>query len=212
MDAFWNLITVPMLNLLLLLYEFLGHNFALSIAVFTIIVRVVTLPLTLPQQRSAKAMQALQPRIQELQKKYKNDREKLAQAQMELYKEAGVNPLGGCLPMLVQLPIWIGLYQAVLRGLGNSPLQLFQLSQSILPGLQWLSDLVPLNARFLWMDLAHTADFGGGQHLHSAENDRHTPHRYPDGLIQSVDDADDAIHVRVLQPAVCIRPLALLGS
>ncbi|OGO42081.1 MAG: hypothetical protein A2Z04_04935, partial [Chloroflexi bacterium RBG_16_57_9] len=155
MDAFWNLITIPMLNLLLLLYEILGHNFALSIAVFTILVRVVTLPLTLPQQRSAKAMQTLQPQIQELQKKYKNDREKLSQAQMELYKEAGVNPLGGCLPMLIQFPVWIGLYQAIIRGLGNSPMQLFQLSQSIFPALRWLSDLVPLNATFLWMDLAH---------------------------------------------------------
>lgn len=154
MDEFWNLITIPMLNLLLLLYELLGHNFALSIAVFTILVRVVTLPLTLPQQRSAKAMQTLQPQIQELQKKYKNDREKLSQAQMELYKEAGVNPLGGCLPLLIQFPVWIGLYQAIIRGLGNSPLQLFQLSQSIFPALRWLSDLVPLNATFLWMDLA----------------------------------------------------------
>lgn len=155
MDAIWNLITIPMLNLLLLLYAFLGHNFALSIVVFTILVRLVTLPLTLPQQRSAKAMQALQPRLQELQKKYKNDREKLAQAQMELYKEAGVNPLGGCLPLLIQFPIWIGLYQAIVRGLGNSPLQLFQLSQDILPGLRWLSELVPLNANFLWLNLAN---------------------------------------------------------
>jgi YidC/Oxa1 family membrane protein insertase len=58
-------------------------------------------------------MQELQPRMKELQEKYKNDREKLAQEQMALYKEAGVNPLGGCLPTLVQMPIWFALYQAL---------------------------------------------------------------------------------------------------
>jgi YidC/Oxa1 family membrane protein insertase len=62
------------------------------------------------QSKSSKAMQELQPKMKEIQDKYKNDREKLAQEQMRLYKEAGVNPLGGCLPMLVQMPIWVALY------------------------------------------------------------------------------------------------------
>ena len=67
------------------------------------------------QIKSSKAMQELQPKMKELQEKYKNDREKLAQEQMKLYKEHGVNPLGGCLPMLVQMPIWFALYRSLLQ-------------------------------------------------------------------------------------------------
>lgn len=143
----------PMLNALLLLYGFLGQNFAVAIAVFTVIIRLITLPLTLPQQKSAKKMQELQPKLQALQKKYKDDKEKLAQAQMELYREAGVNPLGGCLPMLIQFPIWIGLYQSIVQTLAAGPLQLLNLSTNIYKNIAWLSSLVPVKNTFLWLDL-----------------------------------------------------------
>jgi YidC/Oxa1 family membrane protein insertase len=73
----------------------------------------VTLPLNLKQIKAMKAQQELQPKIAELQKKYGKDRERLTQAQMELYKEAGVNPLGGCLPLLIQLPILWALFGAL---------------------------------------------------------------------------------------------------
>lgn len=142
-----------MLNALLLLYGFLGQNFAVAIAVFTVIIRLITLPLTLPQQKSAKKMQELQPKLQALQKKYKDDKEKLAQAQMELYREAGVNPLGGCLPMLIQFPIWIGLYQSIAQTLAAGPLQLLNLSTNIYKNIAWLSSLVPVKNTFLWLDL-----------------------------------------------------------
>jgi YidC/Oxa1 family membrane protein insertase len=85
----------------------------LAIITFAILVKVITFPLMLQQLRSSKAMQELQPKMQELQKKYGKDKEKLSQEQMKLYKEAGVNPLGGCLPLLIQLPILWGLYQAL---------------------------------------------------------------------------------------------------
>jgi YidC/Oxa1 family membrane protein insertase len=91
------------------------HSWGFAIILFTLIVKVVTLPLNLQQARSMKATQELQPKLQELQKKYAKDKEKLAQAQMELYREHGVNPLGGCLPMLIQLPILFGLYQALYK-------------------------------------------------------------------------------------------------
>ena len=81
------------------------YSFGFAIILFTLIIKLVTLPLTLQQLRASRAMQEMQPELQKLQKKYKGDREKLAQAQMELYKQAGVNPLGGCLPMLVQFPV-----------------------------------------------------------------------------------------------------------
>jgi YidC/Oxa1 family membrane protein insertase len=97
------------------------YSWGFAIILFTLVIKLLTMPLTLQQLRASKAMQALQPEIQKLQKKYKGDREKMSQAQMELYKEAGVNPLGGCLPMLVQLPIWFALYRA-LFGLANEGL------------------------------------------------------------------------------------------
>ena len=144
----------PMLNGMLLLYSVLGHNFAAAIAVLTVAIRLITLPLTLPQQKSAKKMQDVQPQLKALQKKYKDDKEKLAQAQMALYKEAGVNPLGGCLPMLIQFPIWIGLYQSIMKALGAGPLQLVDLSTNIYEALlPNLSPLLPINNQFLWLDL-----------------------------------------------------------
>jgi YidC/Oxa1 family membrane protein insertase len=87
--------------------------FGFAIILFTLVIRLATFPLNMQQIKSSKAMQDLQPRMKELQEKYKNDKEKLAQGQMALYKEAGVNPLGGCLPTLVQMPIWFALYQAL---------------------------------------------------------------------------------------------------
>lgn len=152
----------PMLNALLWLYSLLGGQFWLAIIVFTIVIRGLMTPLMLPQQRSAKKMQALQPQLQELQKKYKNDREKLAQEQMRIYREAGVSPLGGCLPMLIQFPIWIGLYQSIIQALGHQPLQLLNLSQNIYPFLQNLWAAVPLNRLFLGMDLSLTPQQLGG--------------------------------------------------
>jgi YidC/Oxa1 family membrane protein insertase len=151
-----------MLNALLWLYSVLGEQFWLAIIFFTIIVRVIMTPLMLPQQRSAKKMQELQPRLQEIQKKYGKDREKLSQEQMKLYKEAGVNPMGGCLPMLVQFPIWIGLYQSIMQALGYQPLNLLSLSQNIYPFMQGIWAAVPLNRFFLGMDLALTPQQLGG--------------------------------------------------
>jgi YidC/Oxa1 family membrane protein insertase len=152
----------PMLNALLWLYTWLGGQFWLAIVVFTVVIRVVMTPLMLPQQRSAKKMQEIQPQLQALQKKYGKDREKLSQEQMKLYKEAGVNPMGGCLPMLVQFPIWIGLYQSIIQALGHQPLQILNLSQNIYPAFRVLWSAVPLNRYFLGMDLSLTPQQLGG--------------------------------------------------
>ncbi len=152
----------PMLNALLWLYSWLGGQFWLAIVVFTVVIRVLMTPLMLPQQRSAKKMQELQPQLQALQKKYGKDREKLSQEQMKLYREAGVNPMGGCLPMLIQFPIWIGLYQSIIQALGHQPLQLLSLSQNIYPAFRMLWSEVPLNRYFLGMDLSLTPQQLGG--------------------------------------------------
>lgn len=161
-DVWTVLVLRPMLNALLWLYSVLGGQFWLAIIIFTVVIRALMQPLMLPQQRSAKKMQELQPRLQEIQKKYAKDREKLAQEQMKLYKEVGVNPMGGCLPLLIQFPIWIGLYQSIIQALGHQPLQLLNLSKNIYPFLQSLWAEVPLNRFFLGMDLSLTPQQLGG--------------------------------------------------
>ncbi|MCS7283550.1 MAG: YidC/Oxa1 family membrane protein insertase [Anaerolineae bacterium] len=150
----WDfLILNPMVNLLLLFYKLLGHQTVLAITALTLVVRLAVLPLTLKQQRAAQRMQELQPRLLELQKKYANDREALAREQMKLYREAGINPFGGCLPLLIQFPILIGLWQAIMRTLAATPMELVLLSQNIYSFIPDLNSLIPLQSRFLWMDL-----------------------------------------------------------
>ena len=149
----FDFIAYPFANLMLLLYNFLGQQTIVAIAVLTILIRLLTLPLTIGQQKSARKMQELQPEIAKLQKKYGKDKERLSQEQMKLYKEMGINPMGGCLPMLIQLPIMIGLYQAIMYCVPATPLQLFQFSHHIYKWLPGIVGLVPLQSTFLGMDL-----------------------------------------------------------
>jgi YidC/Oxa1 family membrane protein insertase len=88
--------------------------YALAIIVIAVSVKLLMHPLTATQQRSMQGMQALQPKLKGLQEEYKDDREALAQRQMELYKEHGVNPLGGCFPLVIQMVVLFGLYRAVM--------------------------------------------------------------------------------------------------
>ncbi len=152
----WTTFVVqPMLNLLLWIYDLVG-NFGIAIIVFTVLVRLVLAPLMHKQTQSAEAMRKLQehPKWKEIQRKYKNDRERLAQEQMKLYGELGVNPFASCLPMLVQIPIIFGLYQAVILALGNTPAQLLELVRLLYPALN-PARLIPINGQFLWMNLAY---------------------------------------------------------
>ena len=152
MSQLWNLLLQIMVNSLLFLYDTLGHNFALSIAVFTVLVRLITLPFTLPAQRSAKVQQELQPELEQIRKKYAKDKEKQTQETMKLYRERGVSPVMGCLPMLLQLPIMFAFYQSIVKALANSPLQMVSLGQFASASL---SHLAPLGSRFLWLDLGY---------------------------------------------------------
>lgn len=147
----WDLILNPFITVITLLYSVFGNSAVLAIILFTVLVRLVMYPLSAQQMRSSKAMQQLQPELKKLQEKYKNDREKLAQEQMKLYREFGVNPLGGCLPLIIQLPIWIGLYQAINHALAATPLQLLDLSGRFM--VSGLDGLVPLNNVVFGVDL-----------------------------------------------------------
>jgi YidC/Oxa1 family membrane protein insertase len=111
-------VVFPLARALIFLHDLIAGlgvagSWGWAIVVFTLIIKIVTFPLTLKQLQSTKATQALQPKLSELQQKYSKDRSKLAEEQMKLYKEAGVNPTGGCLPLLIQLPILFGLYQSL---------------------------------------------------------------------------------------------------
>lgn len=152
----WDtLILNPMINTLLWIYSILFENFGLAIIAFTILVRLITFPLTAQQIKSTQKMQDLQKskKWQDMQKKFKDDKEKLSQEQMKLYKEEGVSPFGSCLPTLIQFPIIIGLYQAIIRSLAVTPIQLLDLSKHIYPFIN-ASALIPLNQEFLWMNLS----------------------------------------------------------
>jgi YidC/Oxa1 family membrane protein insertase len=150
----WNLLILdPMINSLLWIYDLLGDNFGLAIIVFTALIRLITYPLTSQQLRSTQKMQELQQskKWKDIQKKYKKDRQKLQEEQLKLYREMGINPFSGCLPLLIQFPIIIGLYQAIIRALAATPMQLLDLAKHLYPFIP--SSLIPLNSTFLWMDL-----------------------------------------------------------
>ena len=105
-------IAVPILWLLSWFYRY-THNYGVAIILLTVLTKVVFFPLTLKSMRSMKAMQALQPQINALRSKHKSDPQRVQRETMELYREQRVNPLGGCLPMIVQIPVFYALYVAL---------------------------------------------------------------------------------------------------
>jgi YidC/Oxa1 family membrane protein insertase len=156
MSQAWNLlILTPMVNVLIWIYNFFLHNFGLAIILFTIVIRLITYPLTAQQVKSQQKMQELNSskKYQDIMKKYKDDKQRQSQEQMALYKEMGINPLGGCLPLLIQFPIMIGLYQSISLSLASAPIQLLTLSRTIANFIP-ASILIPINSQFLWMNLA----------------------------------------------------------
>ena len=118
-DGLWQTLVVwPLAKALIYIDQFLvnanvPYHWGFAIIAFTFLVRLVMFPLTLTQIRGMQAQKELQPKLQELQKKYGKDREKLVAEQTRLYQEAGVNPLSGCLPLVLQMPVLFGLYAAL---------------------------------------------------------------------------------------------------
>jgi YidC/Oxa1 family membrane protein insertase len=152
-DAFHYGLVVPMTNVLVAIARVCGGNFGIAIILFTIIMRLVTWPLTASQYKQSKAMQAIQPKLVALQKEYKGkDQKKYQQAMMALYREHGVNPLGCLFPMLVQMPIWIALYQVIRLTLGESPESFVTLSRNLYP-IPFVHTAMPLDQHFLIWNL-----------------------------------------------------------
>jgi YidC/Oxa1 family membrane protein insertase len=150
----WELIIqAPLTNVLIVMSNGLGDNFGLAIIALTIVINLAMLPLTLGQIRSTKRMQDLQPKLAELQKKFGKDRQKLAQEQMKLYKESGVMRAGCFITMLIQMPVWIALYQSIYLAMAVAPEALLNLSRFLYP---WdvVYNALPLSREFLGMNLA----------------------------------------------------------
>jgi YidC/Oxa1 family membrane protein insertase len=116
--AFNVILYQPLLNALVLLYLYLpGHDFGIAIIILTVLIKFLFYPLGVKSIKSQKALSTIQPKIKELQEKYKNDKEKQTKEMMALYKEEKINPFSGCLPILIQLPVLLALYRVFWRGL-----------------------------------------------------------------------------------------------
>lgn len=116
--SFFNTVLYqPLFNALILLYEYLpGHDFGIAVIALTLLIRLVLYPSSVQAIKSQAALSKLQPKIKEIQRKHKDEKEKQAQEMMELYKKEKINPFSGCLPLLIQLPIIIALYQVFWKG------------------------------------------------------------------------------------------------
>lgn len=134
-----SFLAAPLGLLLKVIYDLIG-SYGVAIIVFTIVVKLLLVPLTIKQTRSMKALQEIQPKMQALQEKYKDDKEKLNVKTMELYQEHKINPLGGCLPMLIQLPILLGLF-AVLRDPGIYVFESQAVYEALDTSFLWMSNL-----------------------------------------------------------------------
>lgn len=153
-SSLWNVIILqPVVNSLIWLSTILLYNFGLTIIAFTIVIRLLMFPLTIKQLHATKALQTLQPQLAKLQKKYAKDKQRLAKEQMELYRQSGVSPAGCMVPMLVQMPIWIALYQSIMKALAITPEDFLGLSR-YLYSWQTVHSALPLSNGFLWLDLA----------------------------------------------------------
>jgi len=165
-----DLIKVPIGYLLDWIYQLVG-NYGGALILFTLAIKILLLPLGLKQQKSMTKMQKLQPQMTALQEKYKNDKNALSQETMKLYKEYGVSPMGGCLPLLIQLPILFALYRVIYAPLtymchmgADAIAELakglnFELTGNIMEQIELAKKADQVNFSFLGLDLSLTPSF-----------------------------------------------------
>ena len=155
-DFFRIFLINPLINLFVLLTTLTGNG-GVAVILLTIIIRIVTLPLTLKQMRMTRMMAAMQPRQQEIQRRYKDPRRR-QQEIMKLYREAGVNPLGCFSSFILQIPILIALYRTFILAVGEAPESVINLSGRLY-GWDYLRSGLPLPADFLWLHLGRPDPF-----------------------------------------------------
>jgi YidC/Oxa1 family membrane protein insertase len=132
----WDVFFLPLFNLLIAFYQLPLLDFALAIIVFTIVIRTLLAPLFVRQIQSQREMQRMQPLVREIQRKHKGNRQKITEETMAIYKEHGVNQFGGCLPVVLQLPLLFALYQALIRASNVVTLSADQVKSSDFSQLQ----------------------------------------------------------------------------
>jgi len=147
-----------MLNGLVVLYTMLFSQMGLAIISLTALIRLLTLPMTLKQLTQMRAMSSLQPKIKEIQDRYSRDKTRVSQETMRLYKEAGVSPFGCLGPMIIQMPVLIGLFRVLIQTVFSRPDDLVGLSEKL---YTWIPiapiyEAAPLDSTFLWLDLAQS--------------------------------------------------------
>ena len=147
-----------MLNGIVVLYTICFSQLGVAIIIFTAFVRLITLPLTLKQLKQMRAMTSLQPKLKEIQDRYSRDRSRVSQETMRLYREAGVSPFGCLGPMIVQMPILIGLFRVLIQILFSRPDNLVGFSAKL---YTWIPAApifaaAPIDSHFLWLDLAES--------------------------------------------------------
>ena len=156
--AIWQtLIETPLINLLVVLSVLSFGSYGLGIIMLTLITRAITFPLTVRTLNATRRLQTLSPKLQEIQKKY-SDPQRRSQETMKLYKEEGVNPIGCLGPQLIQMPIFIALYQIIRITVGSNPESVLYL-ETRLYDLELIRNAVPLSTRFLFMDLSANGNF-----------------------------------------------------
>lgn len=153
-DIWQTFLYIPILNVLIILYHFLFENLGLAIIALTVLIKVLTYPLSKPMLEMSKKQKELQPELDELKAKYPK-KEELAQKQMELYRKHGVNPAAGCLPQIVQLIIVIALYRVFTNLLNANGVMISDINHMLYP-LDFINfaDGAQLNTQFLFWNLA----------------------------------------------------------
>lgn len=150
----WNTFLVePILNLLIAFYKVLFSNLGLAILGMTAFIRIVLYPLTVPALKMAEKQKRMQPKLNELKEKYKDDKERLTQEQLKLMKEAGINPALGCLPQIVQLIILIALYQVFIKVLHANGAEITNLNNLLYFDFLKLPTNAVIGTKFLYLDL-----------------------------------------------------------
>lgn len=125
MELYNQVLYIPIFNLLVFLYNIIpGHDIGIAIILLTIAIKLILLPLSIKSTKSQKALQDLQPKMEEIKKKYKDNKEEQAKALMELYKSEKVNPLSSCFPLLIQLPFLIAVFQVFRNGFKEESLNM----------------------------------------------------------------------------------------
>lgn len=151
----WNtLLYYPLINLLIFFYNILFKNIGLSIIVLTLFIRFLLYPITKSQMNTMKKQRELSPSLSKLRKKYGNDKKKLAEAQMELYKKHNINPAAGCLPQIVQLILLIALYRAFIEVIGGNSESITRLNSFLYHDSLVFPEGSGINNRFFYLDLS----------------------------------------------------------